>query len=199
MRRLAKALAFWAATAAVAPALVSFRVRAALMGRDRALEGSTQLLSLVPGVLGQYVRRAFLTRALASCDPSVTVEFGTIFSQAGARLDGHAYVGPHCHLGLVHLERDVLLGPGVHIPSGAATHGTDDLTRPIRLQAGVRQQIRVGAGSWIGSGAVVLADVGRDSVVAAGAVVTRPVPDRVVAAGVPARVVRSRERSRVSA
>ena len=32
--------------------------------------------------------------------------------------------------------------------------------------------VRIGAGSWIGSGAVVMADVGRDSVVAAGAVVT---------------------------
>ena len=38
-----------------------------------------------------------------------------------------------------------------------------------------------------------MADVGRDSVVGAGAVVTKPVPNRVVVAGVPARVVSSRE------
>ena len=38
--------------------------------------------------------------------------------------------------------------------------------------------------------AVVMADVGRDTIVGAGAVVTRPLPDRVIAAGVPARVVR---------
>jgi acetyltransferase-like isoleucine patch superfamily enzyme len=54
-------------------------------------------------------------------------------------------------------------------------------------------RVRIGAGSWIGSNAVVLADVGRDTVVAAGAVVTRPLPDRVIAAGVPARVLRSRD------
>jgi acetyltransferase-like isoleucine patch superfamily enzyme len=53
--------------------------------------------------------------------------------------------------------------------------------------------VRIGAGSWIGSAAVVMADVGRDSVVGAGAVVTKPVPNRVVVAGVPARVVSSRE------
>jgi virginiamycin A acetyltransferase len=52
--------------------------------------------------------------------------------------------------------------------------------------------IRIGAGTWIGSAAVVMADVGHDAVVGAGAVVTRPVPDAVVAAGVPARVLRAR-------
>ena len=38
-----------------------------------------------------------------------------------------------------------------------------------------------------------MADVGRDSVVAAGAVVTRPIPERTIAAGVPARVIRHRD------
>jgi acetyltransferase-like isoleucine patch superfamily enzyme len=38
-----------------------------------------------------------------------------------------------------------------------------------------------------------MADVGRDSVIGAGAVVTGPIPDGVVAAGVPARVLRRRD------
>jgi acetyltransferase-like isoleucine patch superfamily enzyme len=89
------------------------------------------------------------------------------------------------------LEKDVLLAAGVHIPSGPHTHGTDPST-PIREQTGQPRLIRIGAGAWIGSNAVVLADVGRDTIVGAGAVVTRPLPDGVVAAGVPARVVRHR-------
>jgi acetyltransferase-like isoleucine patch superfamily enzyme len=194
LRTLAKQAAFWTATLVVAPALISYRLRAVVFGSDRALEGSTQWLSLVPGVLGQYLRRAFLCRVLASCDRSATVEFGTIFSRTGARIDEHAYVGPGCRLGLVHIRRDALLAPGVHVPSGPATHGIDDLATPIRLQPGNPRMIDIGAGSWIGSGAVVLANVGRDTVVAAGSVVTRSLPDRVVAAGVPCRVVRSRER-----
>src|SRR5207249_4917243 len=109
-----------------------------------------------------------------------------------ARLDENVYVGPRCHLGLVHVERDVLIGAGVHIPSGPSTHGIADPGRPIREQRGSERLVRIGAGSWIGSGAVVMADVGRDAVVGAGSVVTRPVPDRVVAAGVPAVVVRGR-------
>ncbi len=177
-RNVAKALAFGIATIVVTPSLCSFWIRGRLLGVDRALEGSTQSLSLVPGVLGQYIRRAFLARALASFHRSGTVEFGTIFSRAGARIDEGAYVGPRCHLGLVH--------------SGPATHGTADLSTPIRDQHGTQRMVTIGAGSWIGSGAIVLEDVGRESIVGAGSVVTRTVPDRVVAAGVPARVLRDR-------
>ncbi len=65
--------------------------------------------------------------------------------------------------------------------------------QPIRDQPGPLRLVRIGAGSWIGSNAVVLADVGRDTIVGAGAVVTRPLPDRVIAAGVPARIVRRRD------
>ena len=57
----------------------------------------------------------------------------------------------------------------------------------------MKTQVRIGRGSWIGSAAVVMADVGRDAVVAAGAVVTRPLPDATIAGGVPARVLRHRD------
>jgi acetyltransferase-like isoleucine patch superfamily enzyme len=177
---------------AALPWLLSFWIRSPVMGRNRALEGSTQSLAWLPGFVGQYVRRAFLQRALAHCSHTAVVEFGTIFSQAGARLDDGVYVGPRCHLGLVHLEQDVLVAAGVHIPSGGGTHAFDDLSQPIREQESRRTLVRVGAGAWIGSAAVVLADVGRGCVVGAGAVVTRPLPDNAVAAGVPARVIRVR-------
>jgi virginiamycin A acetyltransferase len=192
MRSALKSLAFAIATVAVLPSLVSYAVRAALVGRDRALEGSTQVMGLVPGIVGQYVRRAFLARVLAECHASVTVEFGTLFSAAGARLEENVYVGPRCHLGLVHLERDVLIAAGVHIPSGGNIHDITDVSTAVRNQRFERTMVRIGAGAWVGSSAVVMADVGRNTVVGAGAVVTRPLPDGVVAAGVPARVVRSR-------
>jgi acetyltransferase-like isoleucine patch superfamily enzyme len=199
MREAAKAIARALATIVVSPVLLSFAIKRTVIGADRALEGSSQLLALVPGLPGIYLRRAFLQFAIAGCASTVTVEFGTLFSQAGARLDDNAYVGPGCHLGLVHLERNVLLAAGVHIPSGGATHGTDDAASPIRDQPGARTLVRVGEGTWIGSAAVVLADIGRHSVVGAGAVVTRPLPEFVVAAGVPAKVLRSRRTEPVRA
>lgn len=193
MKRGLKTVARVWATMILIPEFVSFWIRARLMGRDRALEGSTQTLSLIPGLVGQVFRRAFLTQVLDHCHADATVEFGTLFSQAGTCIEENVYIGPRCHIGLAHLERDVLIAAGVHIPSGAQTHGTADLTKPIQDQPHIRQKVRIGAGTWIGSGAVVMADVGCHSVIGAGAVVTKPIPDRVLAAGVPARVIRNRE------
>jgi acetyltransferase-like isoleucine patch superfamily enzyme len=177
----------------ISPILVSFWTRRQLLGSDRALEGSTQALALLPGVFGQYLRRAFLGAVLKHCHHTATISFGTIFSRTDACIDENVYIGPGCHIGLVHVERDVLIGAGVHLPSGPATHGTDDLSRPIREQQGSERLVRIGGGAWIGSAAVVMADVGHDTVVGAGAVVTRPLPPLVVAAGVPARPIKARQ------
>ncbi len=192
MRESLKTIARGVAWIAIVPSLASFAVRSSVLGRDRAVEGSTQFFALIPGIIGQYLRQAFLSHALARCAPSATVSFGTIFSKSGARLDDRVYVGPYCCLGLVHIEEDVLIGSGVQITSGAETHGTADPTRPIREQQGRAVLVRIGRGSWIGSGAIVMADVGSNSVIGAGAVVTKPVPDAVIAAGVPATVIRPR-------
>ena len=176
----------------VLPVLVVFWLSAILVGRNRALESASQLLSLFPGITGQYLRRAFLQRVLARCHSTTLVEFGTLFSQSGAILDENVYVGPRCQLGLVHLERDVLLAGNVQVPSGGKTHYFDDPTKPIREQGGERRMVTIGAGAWIGTGAIVLADVGAGTVVAAGAVVTRQLPANVIAGGVPAKVIRAR-------
>jgi acetyltransferase-like isoleucine patch superfamily enzyme len=191
-RRAAKAAARLLARLAVLPALVSHRFHVLIAGRGRAIESTSQLFSLFPGITGQYLRRAVLQGILTRCDSSALVEFGTLFSQPGAILDANVYVGPRCQLGLVHLERDVLLAANVQIPSGGKTHYFDDPSKPIREQGGERRMVTIGAGAWIGTGAIILADVGKGTLVAAGAVVTKPLPDNVIAAGVPARVIRSR-------
>lgn len=194
MREAFKAVTRGLAWLAVTPSVLSWQLRSLAIGPDRALEASTQAWAGVPGLTGQYLRRAFLSRTLQSCAPTATIEFGTLFSSCKASIGERAYIGPRCHLGWAIIEQDVLLAAGVHVPSGARTHGTDDPAVPIRDQATLKTAVRIGAGSWIGSVAVVLADVGRGAVVGAGAVVTRPVPDLSVAGGVPARVLRRRDR-----
>ena len=189
---IAKAVARLAALVAVSPFLLWHKLWVLLVGPDRALEGSSEVLSLLPGLAGQYLRRAFLAWTLAECHPTAVIGFGVLFSKAGARIGPNVYIGPRCHIGLAHIERDALLAAGVHVTSGARIHGIDDPLRPIREQAGAVTPVRIGAGAWIGSAAVVMADVGRDVVVGAGAVVTKPLPDAVVAAGVPAHVLHSR-------
>src|SRR5882724_11551779 len=98
MRELVKGVGRLVAFVLILPALGSYWIRARLIGRDRALEGSSQTLSLIPGICGQYLRQAFLMRTLSACHPTATVSFGTLFSQCGARLDERVYVGPRCSL-----------------------------------------------------------------------------------------------------
>src|SRR4029453_9618054 len=187
MREIVKALMRGIALVCVLPSLASFVVRAGVIGPDRALEGSTQFLALFPGLIGQYLRRAFLSRVLAGCDKTATICFGTTFSQVGARIDAKSYVGPGCVIGWAHIGRDVLVASGVQITSGRQTHGVNDPSVAIRDQEGTRMLVRIGEGTWSGSSAVVMADVGRHCVIGAGAVVTKPIPDSVIAAGSPAR------------
>lgn len=192
VRRAVKASAHTCATVLVAPALLSFALRSMVFGRNRALEGSTQALACLPGIFGEYLRRAFLQRVLRRCDSTAVIGFGTVFSQADACIDARVVVGPRCHIGLVHIERDVLIGPATHLLSGGRTHGISDPAVPIRDQAGDLRCVRIGAGAWIGSAVIVMADVGADTVVSAGSVVHQPLPARVVAGGVPARTLSQR-------
>ena len=187
-----KALARGAAAVAVLPLRASVALRGRAMGRDRAFQASAEWLALVPGLSGQYLRRAFLEATTEGCGPDTVVGVGCLFSTARVRLDDNAYVGPNCNLGWVHVERDVLIAAGVQIPSGPHTHGIVRLDIPIRDQPGEPRCVHVREGAWIGNGAILLADVGRHAVVAAGAVVTRTVPDYAIVAGIPARLVRSR-------
>lgn len=71
-----------------------------------------------------------------------------------------------------------------------ATHPIDP--EPRRLGWEAAEPITVADNVWLGGGAIVCPGVtiGEDTVVGAGAVVTRDLPAGVVAAGVPARVLR---------
>ena len=64
-KELLKAVARGVATVLVLPWLLAYWFKTLFVGRDRALEGSSESLSLLPGLLGKYLRRAFLAWVLA--------------------------------------------------------------------------------------------------------------------------------------
>ena len=191
LRRVGKRIGRGLARAVVMPLYVSFRLRSALFG-EQAFRASSQLLSMFPGFVGDYLRGEFYRLTLPRVGADVQICFGTLLSSPRASFGDHVYIGPHSVIGNVDIGSDVLLGSNVHLLSGQAQHGTEDLTRPIRLQPGRLERISVGEDTWIGNGAIVMANVGRKCVIGAGSVVVSEVPDLSIAAGNPARVLRSR-------
>ncbi|MER3414803.1 MAG: acyltransferase [Gemmataceae bacterium] len=191
-RKLVKSLCDAIAGTLVLPLVAAYRVGALLLGTNRAFPGWSQALSLIPGLTGVYLRRAFYRWVLPRCGRDACISFGTVFSHPTAEIGDRVYIGVYCVLGDVTLEDDVLVASQVSIANGSQQHGIDRLDVPIREQPGTWPRIRIGRDSWIGERAVVLADVGAQCVVAAGAVVTRPLPERAIAAGVPARIIRFR-------
>ncbi len=89
----------------------------------------------------------------------------------------------------VAIGRDVKFGPGVHIY--AATHPADPVLRASGRELGL--PVTIGDGVWVGGGSIILPGVtiGEGSTIGAGSVVAKSIPPRVVAAGVPCRVIRA--------
>jgi acetyltransferase-like isoleucine patch superfamily enzyme len=88
---------------------------------------------------------------------------------------------------------DVMIAPQCYI--GGSVYRHDRLDIPMSEQGlDLRGGVTVGRGTWIGASAVIVdgVTVGEHAIVAAGAAVTRDVPDFGVVGGVPARLLRVR-------
>jgi acetyltransferase-like isoleucine patch superfamily enzyme len=90
----------------------------------------------------------------------------------------------------IEIGNDVWTGHNVYITD--QNHGYEDVTRPISQQSQPERAVKIGDGSWLGYGSVVLPGVtiGEHCVIGANSVVTHDVPSFSVAVGVPARVIK---------
>jgi len=195
MKSCCKVTANFLALLVVLPVAALYAIEARVLGAERSFAGWSQAMALAPGLLGEYLRRAFYRLVLSGCGRDAVIGFGTIISHPTARIGSRVYVGAYCCLGDVTLEDNVLLASGVSVANGAAQHGIERLDVPIRDQPGSLPRVTIGEDTWIGERATVLADVGRHCVIGAGAVVAEPIADYAIAVGVPAKVVRYRNSS----
>lgn len=153
---------------------------AAYNGAERATPAERRaLLESLLGSVGDNVR----IRAPFQCDLGyhITVGSGTFVNFGAVFLD----------MAPVDVGRDVQIGPYVQVLT--STHELD----AERRRAGWERALPVTIGDtvWLGGGVIVCPGVtiGRDTVVGAGAVVTRDLPPGVLAVGNPARIVRTLE------
>ncbi len=132
---------------------------------DLPFQGCSQLLSLFPGILGNYLRQQFYCLSIKQCYDDCCIEFGTRLNQRDIELGRRVYIGTNCCIGLCKIEDDVMLGSNVDIVSGKKQHFFDRLDIPMREQGGVLEKILIGEDCWLGNSSVVLANVGRKSIV----------------------------------
>jgi virginiamycin A acetyltransferase len=107
----------------VLPCLLVFWAGSLAIGRQRAFAGWSQAFSLIPGLCGVYLRRAFYRCVFPRCAADVCLSFGTVFSHPTAEVGKSVYVGLYCVLGDVILEDDVLIGSHVSVMDGGAQLG----------------------------------------------------------------------------
>jgi acetyltransferase-like isoleucine patch superfamily enzyme len=90
--------------------------------------------------------------------------------------------------------QSVLVAGGCYFSAGA--YHMEDSSKAI-MDQGVYSKgpIVIGDNTWIGTGAIILdgVKIGPNAVIGAGAVVTKDVPEKAIVAGVPARIIRTRD------
>jgi maltose O-acetyltransferase len=142
----------------------------------------------------QEQRRRVLTRLLASGGETAWIQ-PPFFCDYGKNI----YLGDRVYFNFNCVVLDVcevrigdycFFGPGAQIY--AATH---PLNPQLRRTQEFGKPVTVGSDVWVGGGAILCpgVTVGSRTVIGAGSVVTRDIPDGVVAAGNPCRVLRKIE------
>lgn len=178
------------------------------------------VLNGVPGRTGRMLRRMFYRPRFAACGPRLSIgEHSEICCPQNVRLGDGIYLdrgfvlracdrativigndfGANGNVrliadcgGRIEIGDKVIIGPNVVIR--AADHAMERIDVPIREQGHSAGTIVIGNDVWIAANVVVLrgARIGDHAVIGAGSVVTGEIPSFAVAAGAPARVIRSR-------
>lgn len=162
------------------------------LGGEGVFQFCSELLSLVPGKPGVFVRRGFYLMSIEHLAGDGHIGFGTTLSHRSVSIGHRVYIGHRCTVGSCILGDDVTIGSNVDILSGRRQHNFSAVGIPIQGQGGAFEQVRIGRNCWIGNSAVIMADIGEETIVGAGSVVAKALPALVVAVGNPARVVRER-------
>lgn len=179
--------------------------------RERMLAGDLYR-GADPELEAEMRQAMVLTKAFNDSDPGdpdgrralLGQLLGTLGDDVDIRPPLHVDYGSHLHVGdrtfinfglmaldvaQIRIGQDVLMGPNVQLLT--PTHPIDPEPRRAKWEAAL--PITIGDNVWIGGMAVICPGVtiGANSVIGAGAVVTKDIPADVVAVGNPARVIRS--------
>ncbi len=152
-----------------------------------------KITSILPDLKPIMWLRGFLVRpCFHSCGKNFQIASGVSINYTNNLIIGNnVYFAYGCWInaiGSIQIGDEVMLGPYVILSSGNHTRRNDSY-RFGTMQLG---QIKIDQGTWIGASAKVLCGVtiGKGVCCAAGSVVTKSIPDNVLAGGIPAKVIK---------
>jgi len=146
----------------------------------------------------RIIASSFLKTSRLGAAGSACVVYPTarIYNGRHVRLGDHVTINDFVHiwgLGGVTIGNDCMIAS--HCAIISQTHDVGAFLKGLKYRETMEadRPVIIGDNVWIGAAAVILpgVSIGNDSVVAAGAVVSRNVPPRTLVAGVPARSVRN--------
>jgi len=173
------------------PLILITWLEALLLGRqcERVFGSCKELLSIIPTFVGDFMRLGYYSAVCTHVSPDAVILFGSMIAHRDTILRRGVVVGVRTIIGKADIGENVLFGAGVALLSGKYQHGRPQ-NRGNGDPAVVEfQTIAVGRNSWIGEKAVIMANIGENCTISAGAVLMKDAPDNATFMGNPARKV----------
>ena len=144
--------------------------------------------------LSQKIRAFWARRIATNCGKNINIEKHAHFTPE-LSIGDNSGIGIRCEMnGPVFIGKNVMMGPEVIVYTHNHEFSRTDI--PMNQQGkGKTDPVYIDDDVWIGRRAMILPGVhiGRGSIIGAGAVVSKSIPEFSVAVGVPAKVVKTRK------
>lgn len=129
-------------------------------------------------------------------DPSVTLAF-----PENIHIDSYVHIQPGCNLmagGGIRIGKGTVMAHNIQVLTQNHVYDAEDLRYIPYDERCENRPVLIGEYAWIGTGVIIVPGVhiGDGAVIAAGAVVTKDVPDYAVAGGNPAKIIKYRNQER---
>ncbi len=135
---------------------------------------------------------------------NVTIGQGTLIRPSGLyngeigdglSIGSYSSIGVESYIGCsgqIIIGNYVMIGPKITIIAENHKHDRKDI--PMLLQGVIRKGVTIEDDVWIGANVTILdgIKIGKGSIIGAGSIVTKDIPQYVIAVGCPARVIKSR-------
>jgi maltose O-acetyltransferase len=149
--------------------------------------------------MGKYwkcLRYICAKNTFKKCGKNINIEKGAYFGNGkNIEIDDYSGIGVNCIIpSNIKIGKYVMMGPNVIIYN--TSHKFEDTKIPMYYQGSIiSQPLLIEDDVWIGTRVIILPNVkriGKGSIIGAGSIVTKDVPDFAIVGGNPAKIIRFR-------